>query len=640
MKVAVLGSGVMGAGIAAHLANAGVPSFLLDIVPKDLKVGESRNKLALRAIDEVLPKLKPSPIFDKDVLKLITPGNFEDDFKKISEYDWIIEVVVEKLEIKQKVFSEVEKFRRRGSIVSSNTSGISLLSLTEGRSEDFQKNFLITHFFNPVRYMKLVEVITGPKTDPKQVKNIVDILENTLGKGVVFAKDTPSFIANRIGLYGLMNVIYKTLEGGWSVEAVDKITGPATGKPKSATFRTVDVVGLDTCVHVANYNYEMLLDDENRDFLKPPKILNEMMAKGWLGQKSGQGFYKKTKEEILSLDLKTLGYKSQEKVRFDSLGEARNIDDVGERIKFVVNHGDKAGQLAWEITRDNCLYAVNRLGEIADDIVNIDNAMKWGFNWDLGPFETIDAIGVKSFVERCQKEGTAIPKILQEVLKSGKNFYQEKNRVRSKKTHLVLKTKKDQGHVIQSNAGASLVDLGDGVICLEFHTKMNAIDNDIGDMINSAIDSVEGENSYQGIVISNDGQNFSVGANLMLLYMEAQQENWKGIENLVIGFQNMCMRLKYSKKPVVVAPFGLTLGGGCEITLGADFVRAYGETYIGLVEVGAGLIPGGGGNKNLLMNIEEMLREKGENFWFSPSDGGPFPKIQNALRHPFYIQTL
>ncbi|MBF0106756.1 MAG: 3-hydroxyacyl-CoA dehydrogenase, partial [Deltaproteobacteria bacterium] len=500
-KVAVLGSGVMGAGIAAHLANAGIPSYLLDIVPPELtdddkKAGLAkdskafRNKFALNAINNILPKQKPSPIFDNRVFKLITPGNFEDDFSKIGECDWVIEVVVEKLAIKKKVFDQVEKHMKKGAVISSNTSGIKLADMIEGRSPEFAKNFLNTHFFNPVRYMKLVEIISGAKTNPEVVSFMADFLENKLGKGVVYAKDTPSFIANRIGVYGFMATLQHALQTGISVEAVDKITGPATGKAKSATFRTGDLAGLDTLAHVAKNNYEQLPDDEARDMLKFPPILDTLLNNKWLGDKTGQGFYKKSKDAsgnrvILSIDLKTGEYKEQEKVRYDCLGLAKNIEDVGEKIKAVVNATDNAGQFAWLTTRDALIYAANRVPEIADDIVNVDNAMKWGFGWELGPFEVLDALGVSAFADRAKKDGKAIPPLIDACLKNGDGVFYKSGKgevlyfdlttkkyqpVKTRPTSLVIKRLKEQNRVLKSNAGASIVDLGDGVVNVEFHS--------------------------------------------------------------------------------------------------------------------------------------------------------------------------
>lgn len=639
-KATVLGSGVMGSAIAAHLANAGIPTLLLDL----------KTDIVKNAIQNVLLKQKPSPIFHTSVLKLITPGNFDDHLAKIRECDWVIEAVVERLDIKQGLFAKLEKHITDGTVVSSNTSGIRLADLIAGRSDLFCKNFLITHFFNPVRYMKLVEIVASARTNPKIVSFMADFLENTLGKGVVYAKDTPSFVANRIGIYGFMNLIHHALRMNLSVEAVDKITGPATGKPKSATFRTADIAGLDTILHVAKNNYEQT-KDEGRDGLKPPAILETMLKNKWLGEKSGQGFYKKIKDEsgqstILSLDLKTAAYKPQQKVRYDSLGVAKNLDDVHERIKTVLTANDEAGKFAWLATRDILCYAAERVPEIADDIVNVDNAMKWGFNWELGPFEILDVLGVKEFTEKLKQDKVKVPPLVEEVLKHGEGSFYKKEvgkdlyfdqtqksyrPVPTKPAHIVLKTLKDEKRVLKSNAGATLIDLGDGVMNVEFHTKMNAIDADIARIIGDALDLIETDSNWRGLVISNDAPNFSVGANLMLLWMEAQQKNLKGIEAMVEQFQNMVMRLRYSKKPTVAAPSGMALGGGCEVIMACDAVRAHCETYIGLVEAGAGLIPGGCGNKNLLLNIEANLKQNGPDGWAGKSDGGPFPKVQKAF---------
>lgn len=661
-KVAVLGSGIMGSAIASHLANAGIPSLLLDIVPHELSEDDKkagltleskrfRNKFALKALEETLPKQKPSPLFEQKVLKLIEPGNFDDDFQKIADCDWVVEVVVERLDIKQSVYEKLEKVIKPTTIISSNTSGIPLAKLVSGRSPAFQSNFLITHFFNPVRYMKLVEVVAGEKTHPEVVSFMADFLSSKMGKGVVYAKDTPSFIGNRIGVFAIMNAVNYAVSKNLSVEAVDKIMGSATGKPNSAVFRTIDLVGLDTILHVARNNYEMLPNDEVRAQLLPTDILKSMEEKKWFGDKTGQGFYKKGKnasgeKEILSLNLKTGEYAPQEKVRFDSLGIAKNTDDVRERLKMILTASDAAGQFAWATTRDTLVYAANRLGEIADDIVNIDNGMKWGFNWDLGPFEMLDAYGVAAFVKRCEDDQVKVPEILSAVTKTAEgSFYRLQNGVNQyldvrsasyrdvprQRTQIVLKDLKNQNKVLASNAGASIIDLGDGVVNVEFHTKMNAIDTDVGDMLNKAIDLVESNPQYKGIVIGNEAVNFSVGANLMLLWMEATAQNWTGIAAMIKGFQDVCMRLRYSSKPVVAATSGMALGGGCEVTLGCDAARAHGETYIGLVEVGAGLIPGGGGCKNLLLNIEAQLLAKGPKGWAGRSDGGPFPKVQRTF---------
>lgn len=661
-KVAVIGSGIMGAGIAAHLANAGIPSLLLDIVlpfgEEDAKKGLDakspafRNKLALRSIEEFVGKLKPSLIFDKKDARLITPGNMEDDIAKIAECDWIVEAVTERLEIKQKVFANVEKHMKPTAIVSSNTSGLPLQSMAEGRSETFIKNFIITHFFNPVRYMKLVEVVSSKQTSPDSLKTMVDFLENKLGKGVVYAKDTPNFVANRIGVYTWMAALKDALKGDYKVEEVDKIAGPTLGRPKSAAFRTADMVGLDTLLHVAQNTYDLCLKDESRDIFQIPEVLKKMAEKKWLGDKTKQGFYKKSKtpegkKEVLSLNLKTLEYQPQEKVKYESLGEAKNLEDIAERIRFMANAKDRAGELAWKNLADTLVYAANRVPEIADDVVNVDNGMKWGFNWEVGPFETWDILGVQNVADRLQKEGRPVPALAKKVLEKGAgSFYKKEGSklfyfdvqtetykpVPTKPHHIAIKTLKEEKHELKSNDSASLLDLGDGVLCVEFHTKMNALDADIGGMINEALDLVESSPNYKGLVLANDGQNFSAGANLMLLWLESQEKNWSSIETLVKGFQDVCMRLHYSSKPTVAAPFGLTLGGGCEVSMGCHSIRAYGELYMGLVEVGAGLIPGGGGNLRVLLNVEEALKAKGAKGWAGPSDGGFFPKIQQTFQ--------
>jgi 3-hydroxyacyl-CoA dehydrogenase len=658
-KVGVLGAGVMGHGIAAHLAGAGIPCTLLDIVPpkftdEDAKAGLTekdprfRNKFALAGI-EAIKKSKPSVIYTQRDLKLITVGNFEDDWDKLKECDWIVEVVVERLDIKQSVFAKVEKVMQPHTIVSSNTSGLPLHSMAEGRSAQFKKNFIVTHFFNPVRYLKLVEIVSSPNTDPQVVKTMADFLEDVLGKGVVYAKDTPNFIANRIGTFSFMAALKRVLEEDYTVEEVDKILGPAMGKPKSAMFRTADIAGLDTLAHVVKNTYENCPNDENRQIFVMPDVVNKMLANKWFGDKTGQGFYKKSKEggkkEILALDLKTLEYRPKKEIRFESLGAAKNIEDVGERIKTVINGKDRAAEFAWKVTRDTLIYTANRIPEIADDIVNVDNAMRWGFNWDLGPFEALDAIGVKETVERIKKDGLKVPGLFQQVLDKGEGvFYKRQNGKRyffdltantykpipAKPTTLLLKDLKEQNKIVKSNDSASLIDLGDGVLCLEFHSKMNAIDDSIGAMGQEGLTLLK-TNDWKGMVVSNEGENFSVGANLMLIWLESQQKNWEKIEAMVRGFQDLCMAFKYSPKPVVAAPFGLALGGGCEVVMGADAVRAYAETYIGLVEVGVGLIPGGGGCKNMLLNCEATLRAKGQKVWASPGDGGPFPKVQRAF---------
>jgi len=659
-KVAVLGAGVMGHGIAAHLAGAGIPCLLLDIVPPKFTDDDAkafgndknplfRNKFA-RAGIEAIKNSKPSVIYTQRDLKLITPGNFEDDWSQLKDCDWIVEVVVERLDIKQSVYAKIEKVMAPHAIISSNTSGLPLHSLVEGRSDQFKKNFLVTHFFNPVRYLKLVEVVSAKDTDPEALKTMVSFLSDRLGKGVVYAKDTPNFIANRIGTYAFMAAIKRVMDENYTVEEADKILGPAMGKPKSAMFRTADIAGIDTLAHVVKNTYDNCPKDEQRPIFVMPDIVNKMISNGWTGDKAGQGFYKKSKgadgqKEILAINLKSGEYEPKKDPKFDSLKAAKGVEEVGPRIKTVLQGTDRAAEFAWKVTRDTLIYTANRIPEIADDIVNVDNAMKWGFNWEIGPFETLDAIGLKETAERIKKDGLEVPALFQQVLEKGDGvFYKEKDGKKSffdlksnqyipvpvKSNVLLLKNLTAQNKVIEKNGSASLLDLGDGVICLEFHSKMNAIDDEIILMGRKGLERINQGNAA-GMVITNEAENFSVGANLMLLWLEAQQGNWDRIEGIVKAFQDFCMDLKYSARPVVVAPFGLTLGGGCEIAMGGDAIRAAAETYIGLVEVGVGLIPGGGGCKNMLLNCEATLRAKGQKVWASTGDGGPFPKVQRAF---------
>jgi 3-hydroxyacyl-CoA dehydrogenase len=620
-KAAVLGSGVMGSGIAAHLANIGIPTMLLDIVPRELTDEDKanglteesrsfRSRLSENALKKLL-KQKPAPLTSKQNLSLITAGNFEDDMEKIGDCDWIIEVVVENLDIKKKVFDQVEKYRKQGSIVSSNTSGISVEAMAEDRSEDFQKNFLGTHFFNPPRYLKLLEVIPTGKTDTDVVEFMKFFGEDVLGKGVVLAKDTPNFIANRIGTYGLLVTVQEMLKGGYSIGEVDSITGPAIGRPKSATFRTLDVVGLDTFAHVAKNVYDQV-DGEEKKVFEVPAFMQKMLENGWLGSKSGQGFFLKKGKEILELNTDTLEYQPRKKLKTASLEMSKNERGLPNKIKSLVYAKDKAGSLLWNILSPVLTYSAQLHGEIADDIVAIDRAMKWGFGWELGPFETWDAIGVEMSVARMKEEGITVPEWVEEMLDKGHtHFYKEENgelyfyhngefkhSERNPKV-IDLKLLKKQGKLIKKNSGASLIDIGDGVALLEFHSPNNAIGLDIIQMINFAVDEVEKD--FKGLVIGNQAKNFCVGANLAMILMEAQDDNVFEIDMVVRHFQQAMMKIKYSSKPVVSAPFGMTLGGGSEVCLPTAHIQASMETYMGLVEVGVGLIPGGGGNKELYM---------------------------------------
>lgn len=638
-KAAVLGSGVMGAAIAAHLANAGVPTYLLDIVPGELTPEEEkkgvtlessqvRNRLATEAVNR-LKKTKPAPLYVPENTELITPGNLEDHLDYLSECDWIIEVVVERLDIKKSLFEKVEKFRKPGSIISSNTSGLSINAMCEGRSEDFKQHFLGTHFFNPPRYMKLLEIIPAKETLPEVVDFMSHFGERVLGKGVVICKDTPNFVANRIGVYGMCITIKAMVEFGLSVEEVDVLTGRVMCRPQSASFRTLDMVGLDVLAHVAQNVHKAAKDPEEKSVFELPAFFQKMLKNKWLGDKTKQGFYKKVKtekgKEVLVLDYNTMEYRPRQKPRFVSLEAARQAGRPVKQLQALIAGKDKGAQFAWHVLKKTLLYAANLSGEIADNIQSIDNAMKWGFNWDLGPFEIWDALGVKDVVERMRAEGEKIPPVVEDLLASGRqSFYEKRDGTRyvfapeSKGTVkesipegvIYLAPIKEQGKVIKSNAGASLVDIGDGVVCLEFHSKANVIGDDIIYMINYSVK--EAEKNWGGLVIGNYGTHFSAGANLFLILMEAEEEEWDEIEIMVDEFQKANMRLKYCKKPVVAAPHGMTLGGGCEVCLHAHRVNTCAETYMGLVETAVGLIPAGGGTKEMAFRAAEMEISSGQ----------------------------
>jgi 3-hydroxyacyl-CoA dehydrogenase len=633
-RAAVIGSGVMGAGIAAHLANVGIPTLMLDIVPRELTEDEKRKGLTLQdkvvrnrisaASKQKLLKQKPSPITSKKSLDLIEVGNLEDDLEKLKEADWIIEVVVERLDIKQQVLAKVDEYRKEGSIVSSNTSGISIEAMAEGRSDDFQKHFLGTHFFNPPRYLTLLEVIPTEKTDKDVIEYMKNFAEDVLGKGVVVAKDTPNFIANRIGTYGLLVTVREMLAGGYSVGEVDSVTGPLIGRPKSATFRTLDVVGLDTFIHVARNVYDNVNGEEKKVF-EVPDFMLKMQENGWLGAKTGQGFFLKRKGDkgsvILELNPNTLEYEERKKLNTPAVQLAKQQKGLSNKLKALVNaKGDRAADLIWAITKPSLLYSAELFGEIADDIVAIDYAMKWGFGWEMGPFEMWDAIGLKESVERMKQEGAKVPAWIEEMLakgnehfylkENGKVFFYHKGEYRERivnKKVINLKLYKEENGVIFKNSGASLIDLGDDVALLEFHSPNNAIGIDIIQMINKSLEEVK--KNYKGLVIGNQGKNFCVGANLALMLMEAQDYNFMELGFIVKEFQQAMLNIKYSEKPVVAAPFGMTLGGGAEVCLPASAIQASQETYMGLVEFGVGLIPGGGGTKELYIKQLEGLPE-------------------------------
>ncbi|SFA90329.1 3-hydroxyacyl-CoA dehydrogenase [Lentibacillus halodurans] len=625
-RAAVLGSGVMGSGIAAHLANVGIPTIMLDIVPRELTKKEKAKGLTLadRAVrnrmaadsKKALLKQKPSPITSKQSLDLIEAGNMEDDIERLADVDWIIEVVVENLDIKQKVFANVDNHRKKGTIISSNTSGISVEDMAEGRSEDFRKHFLGTHFFNPPRYLKLLEVIPTKDTDPEVLAFVKTFGEDVLGKGVVEAKDTPNFIANRIGTYGLLVTVQQMLKGGYSIGEVDSVTGPMIGRPKSATFRTLDVVGLDTFIHVAN-NVHDQVEGAEKDVFKVPEFMLKMQEKGWLGAKSGQGFFLKKKGKdgsmIYELNPETLVYEDRKKLKTDATEMAKQEKGSRRKLKALVKvKGDKAGDLVWSVLKPVLIYSAELTGEIADDIVSIDEAMKWGFGWEIGPFETWDAIGLRKSVERMQAEGAEVPDWVLNMLSSGKeSFYQTKNgnvyyydngtykQQQFNPKEINLKRLKDEKGVIKKNTGASLIDLGDGVAGLEFHSQGNAIGLDIIKMVNDALEEVD--ENYEGLVIGNQGKNFCVGAHLGMMLMAAQDEDFFELDMVIRQFQNMAMNIKYAGKPVVTAPFNMTVGGGAEVSLPAASIQASAETYMGLVEFGVGLIPGGGGTKEFYL---------------------------------------
>ncbi len=626
-KAAVLGSGVMGSGIAAHLANIGIPTLLLDIAPRELTDAEKAKGLTLKdkavrnRISEgnrqKLLKQKPAPLTSKKNIALVEAGNFEDDMERLKDVDWIIEVVVENLAIKKQVFEKVDQSRKPGSIVSSNTSGISVEAMSEGRSEDFQKHFLGTHFFNPPRYLKLLEVIPTKNTSSEVLSFMKQFVEDVLGKGVVEAKDTPNFIANRIGTYGLLVTVQEMLKGGYSIGEVDSITGPLIGRPKSATFRTLDVVGLDTFIHVANNVYDQV-DGKEKEVFEVPGFMRVMQEKGWLGSKSGQGFFLKKGKEILELNPESLEYGPRKKLKTASTELSKQEKGTPGKLKALVYSDDRAGQLLWNILSPALLYSAQLLGEIADDVTAIDKAMKWGFGWEMGPFETWDAIGVEKSVQKMEDAGEEVPAWVKDMLEKGfGSFYKEEEGkqyfyhngeyqlIEENPKAINLKQLKKQKGVIKKNTGASLIDLGDGVALLEFHSQSNAIGLDIIQMINFAVDEVE--KNYKGLVIGNQGKNFCVGANLGMILMEAQDDNIYELDMVVRHFQNAMMKIKYSAKPVVAAPFGMTLGGGAEVCLPAAHIQASSETYMGLVEVGVGLIPGGSGNKELyIKHLESM----------------------------------
>ncbi len=632
-KVAVIGSGIMGSGIACHFANIGVEVLLLDIVPRELNEVEKakgltldspmvRNRIVNNSLKAAL-KSKPSPIYNQKFASRITTGNLDDDLQKIKDVDWIIEVVVERLDIKKSVFEKIEKYRTPGTLVSSNTSGIPIQFMNEGRSEDFQNHFAVTHFFNPPRYLKLFEVVPGPNCKQEVTDFLMMYGEKFLGKTSVLAKDTPAFIGNRIGIFGIMSLFHQVKELGLTVEEVDKLTGPVIGRPKSATFRTVDVVGLDTLVHVANGLYENCPNDEAHELFKLPAFINTMMENKWLGSKTKQGFFKKIvekgKKSILALDLDTLEYRPSKKAKFATLEMTKTIDNVIDRFKVLVKGKDKAGEFYRKNFAAMFGYVQNRIPEISDELYRIDDAMKAGFGWGHGPFQIWDAIGVAEGIKLMEAENIPVSKWVTEMLESGnKSFYTIKD---GAKYYYAIPSKKQEkipgqdsfiildnireAKTIWSNSEAAIQHLGDGILNVEFRSKMNTIGSGVIQGINKGIDLAEKE--YEGVIIGNQGPNFSVGANLAMVFMSAVEQEYDEIGFAIKAFQDTVMRLRYSSVPTIVAPHGMTLGGGCEMTLHADRVVAAAESYIGLVEFGVGLLPGGAGTKEMTLRAAQTF---------------------------------
>jgi 3-hydroxyacyl-CoA dehydrogenase len=638
-KVAVLGSGVMGSRIACHFANIGVEVLLLDIVPRELNAKEQAKGLSLahpavrnRLVNEALTaalKGRPAPLYVKDSAALIKTGNFDDDFAKISDCDLILEAVVERLDIKHKVFEQVEKHRKPGSIITTNTSGIPIHMIAEGRSEDFRKHFCGTHFFNPPRYLRLLEIIPGPDTDAGLIDFLMHYGDLYLGKQTVLCKDTPAFIANRIGIYAMAKIFQLVGEMELTIEEVDKLTGPVSGKPKSGTFRLSDLVGLDTTVHVLNGIRENCPEDEENARFVAPDYVQKMVEKKWLGDKTGQGFYQKSRDEkgnrkILSLDLNTLEYRESIKVDIPSLKLAGKSSHLAKRLNTFFEAEDKGGEFIRRSSLAVWAYVSNRIPEIADALYQIDDAVTAGFGWDKGPFATWDMIGVAKTMEMFAAEGVQPAAWVQEMLDAGcETFFRVKNGLRQyydpasksyqtipgAESFLLLETVKE-GNVVWSSSEASVIDLGDGVLNVEFHSKMNAIGEGNIRAIHEAIDYAE-KHAYNGVVIANEGENFSVGANIMLMVMMAAQKQWEQLEASVKGFQDTSMRIRTSSIPVIVAPHAMALGGGCEFTLHSDMAVASAETYIGLVEVGVGIIPGGGGTKELALRAADKYSQPG-----------------------------
>jgi 3-hydroxyacyl-CoA dehydrogenase len=661
-KVAVLGAGTMGARIAAHFANAGVPSLLLDIVPPDAD-GSARNKIAAAGL-EGARKSKPAAFFEASLARLVTVGNFDDDLKRVADVDWIIEAIVENLEIKRSLLKKVEAVRKPGTIVTTNTSGLPVAKIAEGFSEDFRRSWFGTHFFNPPRYMRLLELIPTPDADPALIEAVSHFCDAQLGKGVVRAKDTPNFIGNRIGTFSVLNVMRLMQEMDLTIEEIDALTGPAVGWPSSATFRTIDLVGLDVLGHVVTNMTQNVRDE--RSELKIPAFFRQMLERKWLGDKTKGGFYKRIKssdgkeDERLALDWKTLEYHPRQKAKFAALEMAKNVEEPGARIRMLLGldggapqKPDKAGAFLWAALSDLWTYSANRIPELSDSVVEIDGAMRQGFSWELGPFELWDAAGVEATVARMKKEGHPVAANVEKLLASGKkSWYAEDPKTASGRAYfdlasaslkpvevppgvwsveVAIKTaaKMKSNGVVKKNSGASLVDLGDGVGCIEFHSKMNALGADIISLVLQTLKPGGPGDAFDAFIITNDAANFSVGANLMLLLMGIQEEEWDDIDLGIRQFQGMTQAIKFSPKPVVSAPFGLSLGGGCEIPLHSAARQPHSELYMGLVEVGVGLLPGGGGCKEMLLRAVDSAAS------IRPDGRGESVELMEAMKKIF-----
>ncbi len=659
-KVAVLGAGTMGARIAAHFANAGVPSYLFDIVPPDAD-GPARNKIAVAGLDAA-KKSKPAAFMDSSLTRLVTTGNFDDDLSRLAEVDWIIEAVVENLDLKRALLRKVDAVRKPGTIITTNTSGLPVGKIAEGFSEDFRRSWFGTHFFNPPRYMRLLEIIPTSDSDQAAIDAVARFCDLRLGKGIVRAKDTPNFVGNRIGTFSVLNVMRLMQEMDLSIEDVDALTGQAVGWPRSATFRTIDLVGLDILGHVVS---NMAGDGADGSNVNPqtasmPGFFKQMLERKWLGDKTKGGFYKKVKggkdaeDERMALDWKTLEYHPRKKPKFPALDMAKNVEQTGVRVKMLLGldgsgpqKGDRAGAFLWSALSDLWTYSANRIPEVSDSIVEIDRAMRMGFNWELGPFELWDAAGVEATVARMKKEDRPVAPNVEQLLASGKKaWYLDDPKAASGREYFDLggtgykpvevpagvwsvEVAKKSNGVVKKNSGASLIDLGDGVACIEFHSKMNTIGTDIVQLISQTLKPGGAGDAFEAFVITNDATNFSVGANLMLLLMSIQEEEWDEVDLAIRTFQGMTQSIKFSPKPVVAAPFGLTLGGGTEISLHAPALQPHAELYMGLVEVGVGLLPGAGGCKEMLLRAVDSAES------IRPGGRGESVELMEAMKKIF-----